>query len=85
MGVCCRGVPALGGGVLLWGSAPGGVPAPGIGVCGDPSPVTATAVGGTHPTGMHSCFIHSFIPLTHKKAVRMNAVQIILVSEVCIL
>ena len=31
----------LGGGLLL-------------GVCGDP-PMMATAAGGTHPTGMHSC------------------------------
>ena len=23
---------------------------------GDPPPGTATAAGGTHPTGMHSCF-----------------------------
>ena len=50
------------------GSAPGGVPGPGGGlvpgsggVCswgvpgGDP-PGTVTAAGGTHPTGMHSCF-----------------------------
>ena len=47
---------------------PRGVSAPGVawsggclllGVCsrggGDP-PGTATAAGGTHPTGMHSCF-----------------------------
>ena len=27
----------------------------GWGVCGDPPPMTATAAGGTHPTGMHSC------------------------------
>ena len=31
-----------GGGLLLEG-------------CGEPPPVTATAAGGTHPTGMHSC------------------------------
>ena len=31
----------------------GGVPAPGM-PGGDP-PQTATAAGGTHPTGMHSC------------------------------
>ena len=50
------------------GSAPGGclvLGVPGLGVCsgggalwgvpgGDP-PRTATAVGGMHPTGMHSC------------------------------
>ena len=40
--------------------AKGDVPAPGgwcllRGRCGDPLPVTATAAGGTHPTGMHSC------------------------------
>ena len=61
------GVPGLGGcqvlggvwswgGLVAWswgvpgpgGSGPGGVPS------GDP-PETAIAVGGTHPTGMHSC------------------------------
>ena len=40
-GVCSGG--------LLQGSAPGEVPG------GDP-PRTATAAGGTHPTGMHSCW-----------------------------
>ena len=43
-GVCA----CSGGGLVLGGSAPGGVPG------GDP-PGTATAAGGTHPTGMHSC------------------------------
>ena len=33
--------------------------APGC-VCGDPPLVTATVVGGTDPTGMHSCFILFF-------------------------
>ena len=42
-GVCSRGVSAL------WVSSPGGVP-------GGHPPGTATAAGGTHPTGMHSCF-----------------------------
>ena len=41
--------------------SPGGVPAPGEGdACSgggvETPPVTATAAGGTHPTGMHSCF-----------------------------
>ena len=40
----------MGGGVCS-----GGVPAPG-GVPGGDPPGTATAAGGTHPTGMHSCF-----------------------------
>ena len=40
-GVCSRGY------LLLGGSAPGGWRSP---------PGTATAAGGTHPTGMHSCF-----------------------------
>ena len=40
----------LPGGLLLGGPGPGGLPD------GDP-PRTATAVGGTHPTGMHSCLI----------------------------
>ena len=38
-----------------WGSAQGG---PG----GDP-PGTATAAGGTHPTGMHSCIFMIYIML----------------------
>ena len=46
-GVCSRG-GLLPGGCLLWGCLlPGG--------CGDP-PEMATAAGGTHPTGMHSCY-----------------------------
>ena len=34
------------GGCLVLGGVPGGEP---------PPPQTATAVGGTHPTGMYSC------------------------------
>ena len=41
-------------GCLVGGSAPRGVPGPG-GAWWRP-PGTATAAGGTHPTGMHSCF-----------------------------
>ena len=50
------GVPGPG------GSAPRGLPGPGWGEvgCGDP-PGTATAAGGTHPTGMHSC-LYQFCP-----------------------
>ena len=53
-GVCCGGVcsggDAWSGGLLARGGAwSRGVPG------GDP-PGTATAAGGTHPTGMHSCF-----------------------------
>ena len=46
-GACSVGVPAPGG-CLLWGGAclGGGVE----------TPMTATAAGGTHPTGMHSCY-----------------------------
>ena len=43
-GGCSRGRGCL----LRVGSGPRGLG------CGDP-PVTATAAGGTHPTGMHSC------------------------------
>ena len=69
-GVCSReggvGVSALGGlvqrgllpggclvlgGVCSWGVYFGRVPG------GDTSPGTATAVGSTHATGMHSCFL----------------------------
>ena len=43
-------------GVCSGGSAPRGVPG------GDPPPGTATAAGGTHPTGMHSClrYVHTY-------------------------
>ena len=53
-----------------WGGSPGphpgGSPGPHLGGGGipacteaDPPPrLTATAVGGTHPTGMHSCSVH---------------------------
>ena len=36
-----------------------GVPGPRGAPGGDPLPGTATAVGGMHPTGMHSCLIVS--------------------------
>ena len=51
-GACSQGGVSAPGGCLL----PGGVPAPGGVPGGDPPPPrTATAAGGTHPTGMHSC------------------------------
>ena len=53
-GCLVRGVPGLKGCLVLGGSAPGGS-APG-GVPGGDPPKT-TAVGGTYPTGMHSCLI----------------------------
>ena len=43
LGVCSQGGCLLLGGTWSWG-VPGG------------DPPTATAAGGTHPTGMHSCF-----------------------------
>ena len=49
------------GGAWSWGVCSQGMPGPG-GVCsrrGGPwrrPPRTATAAGGTHPTGMHSCY-----------------------------
>ena len=65
-GSLVRGVPASrglsgsggacsGGGGWVWsgGSGPGGVCLVRGGAGGDPR--TATAAGGTHPTGMHSC------------------------------
>ena len=48
-GIWSRGVPARGGVPALGGSGPG------EGLVETPPP-TATAAGGTHPTGMHSCF-----------------------------
>ena len=57
-GVCSRRVPGPGGcligGCLIGGSAPGGC------LVEAPSGM-ATAVGGTHPTGMHSCFGKFFL------------------------
>ena len=61
LGVCLLpGVPAQGwclvpeGGVCSWGvPAPRGVSDPGQ--CAWWRPPTATAAGGTYPTGMHSC------------------------------
>ena len=47
-GVCSGGCLVRG------GSAPRAVP--GLGGFVESPPVTATAAGGTHPTGMHSCF-----------------------------
>ena len=57
-----------GGGVLVLGvSGPGGgVPGPGE-VWWRP-PWTATAVGGTHPTGMHSCYQQFFFNLCQRKS-----------------
>ena len=43
-----------------WGGACSrGVPAPMVSVCVE-TPLTATAAGGTHPTGMHSCCYFKF-------------------------
>ena len=52
------GCPGLGGVPAPGESGLGGVPAPGGLVLGGTwrrPPETATAAGGTHPTGMHSC------------------------------
>ena len=43
------------GGACFWGCLVGGG-VPGLGVPGGDPPQMATAVGGTHPTGMYSCF-----------------------------
>ena len=64
-GACSQGVPAPGGwgglvlggggGALVWGvPAPGGRVPGTVGVPSEDPPRTATAAGGTHPTGMHS-------------------------------
>ena len=56
---CPGGVPGPGR-CLVWGCLVWGVPGPGGcawsggGLCGDPP--MATAAGGTHLTGMHSCY-----------------------------
>ena len=61
-GCLLRRVPALEGGCLLQGGLVRGVPG------GDPPP-TATAAGGTHPTGMHSCL--------HCEKVKANMISMI--------
>ena len=43
----------------------GGVPGPGGGCVETPPPGTATAAVGTHPTGMHSCFICILVFFLH--------------------
>ena len=48
-GACSGGVPA-----------PGGSPAPGGVEETPPGQETATVVDGTHPTGMHSCYVMKF-------------------------
>ena len=57
-------LPGEGRGYLLLGDVCSQeVPAPGGGACSQggawwrPPPPTAIAVGGTHPTGMHSCYM----------------------------
>ena len=55
-----RGGCLVPGGCLFWGvSGPRGVSAPDRARWRPPG--TATAAGGTHPTGMHSCFAYKFI------------------------
>ena len=54
--ICLQACVCPQGGCLLRGvPVSGGVPAPG-GCLVETPPPTATAAGGTHPTGMHSCF-----------------------------
>ena len=56
-GLCGRGA-FLAEGVCGWGRAWQGVCMVGEGAC--VAEETATAVGGRHPTGMHSCFRHIY-------------------------
>ena len=74
-----EGVLPLGGGGFLWGGAssqggvlpPGGCFLPGWIACWrPPSPRTATAAGGTHPTGMHSCFNCIFLSIIKRSEMR---------------
>ena len=80
---CSGGVPAPGGacfgGCLLWR-----LPALGVcdcswggacsGGCGDPPPpMTVTAAGGTHPTGMLSIFRISLLP--HLLSLRVDSLK----------
>ena len=60
-----RGCLLLGGACSGWVSGRGGVPGPrgvsGLGGTWWRTPPTVTAVGGAHPTGMHSCFQNNFV------------------------
>ena len=58
---CVHGPGGGYGGVRGWWGcmAPGGCMVPGWG-CPVETPPTATAAGGTHPTGMHSCLTKVF-------------------------
>ena len=70
-GVCSRRGLVPGEGACSWGvPAPGGcIPPAAVAIWGVPalgdvwwkSPRAATAAGGTHPTGMHSCFSYFFL------------------------
>ena len=55
LGVCAPGGCLVLGGAWSKGVCSQGVPGSGGGGCVETPPGTATAVGGTHPTGMHSC------------------------------
>ena len=56
-------MPGPGGCLVLGGLLPGGCLVPGV---PDGDPPTATAVGGTHPTGMHSCYVVVLLKLHSK-------------------
>ena len=67
-----RGCLVPGGGLVLGGCLLPGSPAPGSLVQGGAwwrPPRTATAAGGTHPTGMHSCLKFLFIPYPESNAI----------------
>ena len=53
-GACCRGGACSGGCLLQGVPSPRGACSGGFGGLVE-TPRTATAAGGTHPTGMHSC------------------------------
>ena len=73
------------------GGAPGWVPGPGRVPGGDTPLPTATAAGGTHPTGMHSCFkyilLHVYVHLNTKSSnvelndEERNAINTVLPTE----
>ena len=76
-GACSWGCLLPGGGACSRGPAPRGVPG------GDP-PWMATAAGGMHPTGMHSCLSIIFVPNEYAYMIAISANINFIVHYICL-